>query len=903
MDDAGGITILSLIESFCGRSLNIFTTMITLSDKTIGQYQLKKRLGTGSLGTVYCAQDMNLQREVAVKLIDPAYGDDPELRAQIMEAARLDSKLAHPAIVPFYNIVHTEEQFYLAMSYIAGMDLRSLLDRLRAQKKTLPLSEILFLMAQVADTLSYAHQEGIWHLNLHPGNILLRRANQPYWAGEPTVQLLLTDFRMTLLPPSGLQTAVFPPALFLPYISPEQCVGNGVNGRSDLYNLGCILYELISTQTPFQIHNVNDALNKHAIETPTPLSSLRNDIPPELEHLMQLLLAKKVSERVQSASQLADLLRYIAHEVLPPSSPDLFCLQTSFETMLQGEERVVSAEKTPIRPQRRTVPLMITPPSPQNGNGYPDTAVSAKPISPTDTQTVPQPGSILFAAMPTEISTATPQTETLFISRRGEATKEIQLDKPNILIGRSDKNDVVLEALDVSRQHLRLTQVADGWEVQDLDSQAGTFCNRRRLPSQQAIPWPVEETLIIGSYLLRWQKQALATAEQITQIPDENIPPEPKTELFQLPRGGSDGQSTHGQFSVALYPATVSLSAGEQTVVQVELFNQSLGADVYLLSLLGLPAGTAEFAQRSIPLNAGARTSLPITFVAPEEGSPQMRALQAGNFPFQLLVTSQTNQEETAVLNALLLVSPLEAFTLNIWPSQMSNPGNCRILIRNDGNFTTQYNLVAKDERGQLRFDGETAHITLAPGKAVTQKLRVGHNKRPFTGDAYAIPFTVEVRTRNGMVKTYQAAIRVTPQLPKWVVPVAQFALVLFLILLVVAIASTQIGGGIPRTPASNSSAPISTLDSDNDALTDEEEATFGTDPNNPDSDYDGLSDGDEMHNLNLNPLNSDTDEDGLPDGAEVNIYGTNPLQADTDGDGINDLDEVQQQSDPLTRP
>ena len=326
---------------------------------------------------------------------------------------------------------------------------------------------------------------------------------------------------------------------------------------------------------------------------------------------------------------------------------------------------------------------------------------------------------------------------------------------------------------------------------------------------------------------------------------------------------------------------TVSLAPGDKSTVQFELFNQALHADVYLISLLGLPAGTAELAQTSVSVTPGARTSLPITFVLPEEGSPKMRALRAGSFPFQVLVCSQTTREETAVLNGLLLVSPLDAFAFSIWPAQMPNPGRCRVLIRNNGNFPARYSIVAKDDSKKLRFAGQGANIALDPGEAVTKKLKVSHLKRPLFAEAHAIPFEIEVRTNDGLVKTRNAAIRVEPLMPKWVIPFAQFALVVVLILLVVvAIFSTQAGGGVgtavPEDTNTNA-VPAIVNDNDGDGLTDSEEAQFGTDPNNPDTDLDGLTDGDELHNLSLNPLNSDTDEDNLPDGAEVNIYRTNP--------------------------
>lgn len=879
-----------------------------LTNTTIGQYQLHIRIGSGSWGTVYRAQDKNLHRLAAVKLIDVAFNHEPELRDQIMRAARLDSKLAHPAIVPFYNFAHEGEQYYLAMGYVEGMSLRAVLDVLLAWQKRLFLQEILLLMAQVADTLAHAHQEGVWHLNLHPGNILLRPLDKPYRSGEPAVQMLLTDFGMTAVPKAGLQTAVFDLSHYLPYISPEQCVGSRIDGRSDMYNFGAILYELVTGHPLFQIEDASDALTKHSVEFPLPLNTFRDDVPPELERLVRMLTAKKPSERVQLAEQLADILRYIAHDVIEEAAhPDTISLETQFDEMMRVDRALVVEENTPVHPTRlNTGPLMnANRQTPANENGTTETAVVAKPELNMSQQPTPSSGSTLLDTMSTEVSVVPSVNEYLFISRRGSAPKRVRLDKRTILIGRFDKNDIVLDALDVSRQHLRLVQSETGWVVEDLGSRAGSFCNGRKLTPNEPVTWQRDETLIVGSYFLRWYE--VESDEQSPQILEQELPPDPKTELFQLPQGGNDVQSTKGLFSAALYPATISLSPGQETVLQVELFNQALAADVYLVMVLGLPAGTAELAQTSVTLTPGARTSLPIAFILPEEGSPKMRSLKAGSYPFQVAICSQTNREEVAVLNGLLLVSPLEAFSVSIWPAQMSNPGNCRVLIRNDGNFTAKYSLIAHDESKQLRFGGQSANITLEPGEAINKKLRIAHHKRPFFGDPYALPFEIEVRTSDGMSETRKAAIRVEPQMPKWVLPFLQFAIVVMLILAVVAtIANNRIGqtgGGIDPVPAQQNGGGVvapDAIDSDGDGLTDTEEANVGTDPNHADSDQDGLTDGNELKNLNLNPLIQDTDEDGLPDGAEVNLYRTNPTVQDSDGDGVNDMDEVQRQTDPL---
>ncbi len=891
--------------------------MTSLTNKRMGQYQLNMRLGTGSLGTVYRAEDVNLQRQAAVKVIDISLSQEADLRQQIMQAARLDSKLAHPAIVPLYDFAHEGDQLYVAMGYVDGVSLKAVFDVLLAWQKRLELAEILRLMAQVADTLGHAHQEGVWHLNLHPGNILLRQSQRPSRNSESSLRLLLTDFGMTAVPRTGLQTAVSDVSLMLPYLSPEQCVGGRVNGRSDLYSLGIILYEFITGRPPFTVETIEHAINAHSIEPHLPLQTYRDDIPPELERLMQMLLAKKATERIQQAEQLADVMRYIANDVLAAvGTPNAIHLDDYFPEILMMEKTMIANEQTPVQPHRidsepQIVAQAVTPAENRNGNGHPITAVPTGHAIPQpgdtlptadENTTPPPPGSMLLANMPTEISHITPVSEYLFVAQRGRAPRRIHLQKTALTIGRSGTNDVVLEALDVSRQHARLTQLEDGWQIEDLGSSAGTFCNGRRLTPHQPMPWQDNDRVQIGTYFLSWQ--AIDMKDEAEQKTDVHLAVEPVTELFQLPQGGSEAQSTSGQFSAALYPATINISPDAAAVVQIDLFNQALEKDEYLLSVLGLPPGTADLAETYVSLTPGARVSLPLTFHLPGKGSPQMRTMRAGKFPFQLLLVSQKNEQETAVLNGLLIVPPVEALSASIWPSQMGNPGRSRVLIRNEGNTPSHYSMVGREEMNRLRFTGQEGRIYLQPGEAVSRKLQVVYGKRPFFGERFAYPFEIEVRTQNGVAKTCSAAIRVEPRVPKWVFPMVQFALVAMLILLVVGvIVSVQLQSGAAAKNAGETAPVINGVginDSDSDNLSDEEEAEFGTDPLNPDSDYDGLYDGVELHDLNLNPLNIDTDEDGLPDGAEVNIYQSDPTRPDTDNDGVTDRQEVERQTDPL---
>jgi Protein kinase domain len=253
---------------------------------TFAGYRVESPVGRGGMGVVYRAWDLSLERPVALKLIAPELAENERFRARFVREPRVAASLDHPGVVPIYEAGEWEGQLYLAMRFVEGSDLKSVLER----EGTLAPERGLVVLSQVADALDAAHNRGLVHRDVKPANMLLDEHGHAY----------LTDFGITKQLDGG-STDTERLVGTLDYLAPEQIRSDPVDGRTDCYALGCVLYECLAGAPPFRRATEAETLWAHMQDEPAPLPG-----HPALDPVLKKGLAKDQEDRYASCAELVD---------------------------------------------------------------------------------------------------------------------------------------------------------------------------------------------------------------------------------------------------------------------------------------------------------------------------------------------------------------------------------------------------------------------------------------------------------------------------------------------------------------------------------------------------------------------------------------------------------------------
>jgi serine/threonine-protein kinase len=274
------------------------------------RYELLREIGRGGMATVFLADDRKHKRQVAVKVLDPS------LSAQIgidrfTREIQLVARLQHPHILPLYDSGDVDGELFFVMPYVEGESLRGRLER----EKTLTLAEVAGITRQIGDALDYAHARGVVHRDIKPENILIS-------AG----QALLADFGIAhAASKEGFATLTAAGmTLGTPtYMSPEQASGDtNINGRSDLYSLGCVCFEMFSGGPPFWGESAVAMITQHIIKSPPAVTNPRQLLPDIVVDAVARLLSKDPAERPATAGEFATILEDAAHQMRKPTKSD-----------------------------------------------------------------------------------------------------------------------------------------------------------------------------------------------------------------------------------------------------------------------------------------------------------------------------------------------------------------------------------------------------------------------------------------------------------------------------------------------------------------------------------------------------------------------------------------------------
>ena len=265
----------------------------------VGRYTVVGHLGRGGMANVYLAHEEGLERHVALKVLLPAYAQHEEFKTRFTREAQTTANLQHPNILRIFSTGLTGTgQPYIAMEYCKRGTLGDWLGQLSQRGRMLPVVQAFALVRQIADALSVAHQEGIVHRDLKPANILIRDDGTP----------VLADLGIAVISAATRLTRTGELLGTPEYMSPEQASGDPVDGRSDIYSLGIILYELLAGQRPFDAESAMAVLHKQLYEKPASLRSIHPGLSSQGYQIVERCLQKQPSARFQSASDLVTYL-------------------------------------------------------------------------------------------------------------------------------------------------------------------------------------------------------------------------------------------------------------------------------------------------------------------------------------------------------------------------------------------------------------------------------------------------------------------------------------------------------------------------------------------------------------------------------------------------------------------
>jgi serine/threonine-protein kinase len=374
-----------------------------------GRYQIEQMLGQGGMSAVYKANDPNLRRVVAVKLIHPHLSGDTRFLHRFEEEAAAVAQLRHPNIIQVFDFNQDSGVYYMVMEFIAGETLQDRLRRYNRSNRFIPLGKAVHYISNICAAIGYAHKRGIIHRDIKPANIMI----------DVHDQAILMDFGIVKIVGAEKFTAtgaVVGTALYLP---PEVIRGEAPDARSDIYSLGVTLYEIISGRPPFEADSAMTLMMMHLNDPLPDLASLRPGTPPELVAIVERALAKDRTDRFSSADEFAQALQALLPRL---ASLDPAGTSSGVSSMPPAQPAAAPAAPQPateVEPQPQP-PQAPKPASPKPAAPKP-TPVSTAPAQPVKPPAEPQPSTAATRVTPPTPAANTVQSRPVAETPRGPA--------------------------------------------------------------------------------------------------------------------------------------------------------------------------------------------------------------------------------------------------------------------------------------------------------------------------------------------------------------------------------------------------------------------------------------------------------------------------------------------------
>jgi serine/threonine protein kinase len=336
---------LSRTSTFAGAVPTFPRQPVTLGPGSrLGPYEIVSSVGAGGMGEVFRARDTRLGRDVAVKILTAAHAGDPDSVRRFEKEARAVASLSHPNVVPLFDVGEQDGIRFAVSEFVAGETLRE-----RMKREPVPPAEALEIAAQIADGLSAAHENGFVHRDIKPENVVLARPSFPrildFGLAKRSGAMLGASAseedatQSAFLTEPGIITGT------IGYMSPEQVRGETVDGRSDIFSLGVVLWEMLTGRRPFRGDSPVETLSAILREEPPPDPAFVG-LPPTFERILRRSLEKRPEDRYQSAADLARDLRRLASDAIAQVEPG--------EASRGRRPRLATAIRTWLRPSGRS---------------------------------------------------------------------------------------------------------------------------------------------------------------------------------------------------------------------------------------------------------------------------------------------------------------------------------------------------------------------------------------------------------------------------------------------------------------------------------------------------------------------------------------------------------------------
>jgi eukaryotic-like serine/threonine-protein kinase len=711
-----------------------------LLGRTIKNYRIDAVLGQGGMGTVYRATDTQLLRPVALKVMHPNFAIQPEFQQRFLQEARASANLDHPNIIRIYEFALDGRTLYLVTELVQGGSLRDYLKKLYDERKFIDVAEALALTRQVAYALDFAHKQGLIHRDVKPDNVLLKTGSSS--DDGMGFRAILTDFGLAKLAEGGIQSLAGNPTGTLPYMSPEQAMAEQLDGRTDVYALGIMLYELTTGRLPFMPRSIPEAIKMHTSVEPERPTAARKSLSPELENVILKAIAKKPAERYQSAAEFARAIAEV--------------------------EKVGGQVKRAAGAGGAAGAAAVKEAAPEKVESLSTYLASMAPVANPN-----------FGALPDNQSTL----DQIIVQVEGEAPRTIPITKNIMEVGRDPALDVALQSPKVSRMHAKIERRPDGkYAITDLGSSNGTYLADVKLLSNVQEVWMPEKMVRIGGFFLTLQ---MAAATYRTGVAVQGTPSiVPPGVVPGAVSGGNIGQGINtmqganagfagmsDRIDLKLQPAMMMIEAGQRNDIQVQIRNLSELVEHYQFHVDGIPKEWYTLPMTTLQLmttrdgDAVSRGSVMIAFHPPRNCKST-----GGQHMVTIRVTSQDRGKEVGRIQFPLTINPFYNYKADLQPKKIRNRGNLRIVIKNEGNAPESYTLAPSDREESLHFDPPIQSINAAPCLDEVAVFYVRAIRRPFFAlSSKHYPLTVDVTASGSPIaQPLNGELVLSPRIPWW---------------------------------------------------------------------------------------------------------------------------------------